>query len=231
MKILSKYKDYYDYLQGVIGVDPLAFYERNPVQSDFTHTKFSSVNYKNYMPTASSEYIEGSVRVNSESNIGPYSYHDLEIHRIELHICDIQYTFLVNPFGSYFPKWADSEEWSDECLDLSWPNDILDHFVKSDDDHWKFKYRKGIRGNIPSTLNQEHGIPIIMKIGKELIGNPRLSDLRFNSIVNAETMYLMLTDWFLRRREGPPPAPQTDRDKIESHGMDTKTSFRPKIKK
>jgi hypothetical protein len=231
MKILSKYKDYYDYLQGVIGIDPLAFYERNPVDPDFTHTKFSSVNYKNYMPTVIGEFGDRNVRVNSESSLSAYANRDKPVYRIDLHICDVQYSFLVDQFGSYFPRWVDSEEWSDDCFDPNWPNHILDQFVKSDDSHWKFKYRKGLHGNVSSELNQKWGIPIIMQIGKEFIGNPRLSDLRFNSVVDAESMYLMLTDWFLRRREGPPPAPQTDHAKIESHGMDPKTSFRPKIKK
>ena len=65
-------------------------------------------------------------------------------------------------------------------------------------------------------------------IGEYRIVDPCLKDFHFNKVIDAYTAFQEI-DMFLGGVLGDasdPPSPMTDRDKIVSHGMDLKWSFR-----
>jgi hypothetical protein len=81
-----------------------------------------------------------------------------------------------------------------------------------------------------TNLNEKEDCPIGISRAysfslKELyVKNIRLRDFDFHKIIDAHTMYLKIVEFLTRDKTI--VIPQTDKQKIESHGFDNKTSFR-----
>jgi len=88
------------------------------------------------------------------------------------------------------------------------------------DEHW------GI--DVDPRIHFYHKSPVVLFIGEYRIVDPCLKDFHFNKVIDAYTAFQEI-DMFLGGVLGDasdPPSPMTDRDKIVSHGMDLKWSFR-----
>lgn len=225
MRIISSFKDYYDYLQGVIGQDPLAYYERIPGNKSIGfHEKWFKHSYSSYAPVVDGDPSKEIVLsiVTSDGHAPSYS--------CNLHICDWKYKFVVDNRGKfYLPPFLKLNKNNPNTLydileSYGWPDHVLSKYKV----RWTGGY--DYAGYTDTDLNTKENCPIIFEAGKFLVCNPRLEDIGLNKIIPAEQMYHMLTNWFLSKRDSPSPKPISDKNKILSHGMDPKRSFRPNIK-
>ena len=57
-----------------------------------------------------------------------------------------------------------------------------------------------------------------------------LNKTKVPSILNAQDVYLAIEEWLSHKKDDIAHDSMTDKEKIVSHGFDTKTSFRGKIK-
>lgn len=236
MKISSPYKDYYDHLQGVIGQDPLAYYERVPDPV-----------CEHYGPYIGSLEPKRPVCVQSENFKFLRTTPGRSPIKFDLHLCDREYSFFMSVVDGliYHPPMI---EWDykkpGQLYDLvsHWPSDVL-QLVKPN-------HVGGVKygGWTPTQVNVEKccpivleaNLPIVHQYGKRTfvshsvdlvtIKNPRLADLGIQKVLSAEDAYHLITGWLLSQKEPPAPKPVADKTKILSHGMDPKTSFRPKMK-
>lgn len=187
MKIISKYKDYYDFLQGIKGIDPLVLLDRS---------KGSIIDLK---------YLQ------------EYDY----------------FHFIIFGRGYRLIWWNKKWVSDDELFSL---NKKLGSDGKVSDikNEWELKHaeeerEKDKRRWWENALKATNYCPIILidKYGG-YITFPRLSDFQFGKIIPPESMWNALYNWLSVKPD--PVNNQTNVEKIESHGFDKKTSFRPKIK-
>ncbi len=192
MIIISKYKDYYDYLVGIYGRDEKLVLDRR----------------------------DGFV---SED----IPFHPQYIGNLfEFHICGKEYDIYVNSTGIYF---------GERLEELGKVRDYNGKYVSIPTGYTYPQYVNARIEVVSSDLNDKYNCPILVRKDRRLGGFhepqkfPRLSDFNFGSILSPEEIYIQLSTWL--GREKTIPNNQTNVEKIESHGFDKKTSFRPKIKK
>lgn len=189
MKIISKYKDYYDYLVGVYGVDNKIVLDRRR---------------------------------------GQHIDWDWELNRVNsLCICGIAYDFLFMNGKFYYGQ---------EIMDNF--ETKLNVFANQNEvfyaDTWNVSRVTSEGFEIspyPTYVNEKEKCPIV------LIGNPhksrcdyngrlypKLSDMEFARIMDADTIFKLLAQYLSPKDIT--PQPMTDKEKIVSHGYDIKRSFR-----
>ena len=195
MKIISKYKDYYDYLKGVYGEDIKLVLDRR----------------------------KGSAK--------PFVYHRNGV--IQLFICG----FVVEGFGKNGKYY-----WGKELNDIA-EKDFQIHYyderggvthVISDGTPKRYNWHR-VRGNlIPdiTQLNMRENCPIIIRHYSEVFIMSKLQDIGVSKVLDAKTIWLMLSEWLGQRITASEPRVPIGDDKLRllAHGYDLKTSFRGKKK-
>lgn len=217
MKIISNFRDYYDYLMGIYGQDPKIAYERI------------------CLSLHKGKWIKSGI-------FKPY--HLLSPERFEFYMLAIGGTcyciFYYNnkfyiPTSEIIEKsrqekwWSKTDTLKSELLKTfgKMPIDrieemrLLNGIHRSREFHLK-KIKLNETENCPVILFKYDGITSTPEIK-----NPRLADFGIKSFIPAEAMYLMISDFL--SREKPIADKRTDIQKLESKGFDKKTSFR-KIK-
>lgn len=212
MKIIAKYKDYYDYIQGVIGIDPLATYDRRDSHyidsSSLMSTQYETVEEmkKRLMPAISRK---GEVIYKEKAGV---------VVGKTLYILGLVPTGrkVAGMYMDSISKCIESWEMKYELIKTQEVDRGEDTtpvlYIK--DIHKTYKGRWGHRKEYPSWSENDE------------IKNPNLSKTNFASIVPAEEMFLKIQDWILSTREKPIIDSRTDIQKLESAGFDKKTSFR-----
>lgn len=187
MKIISKYKDYYDYLTGIYGVDNKLVLDRRSGS-----TKPTLLHCKGYCSM------------------------------IELHICDMIYEGIMVNNNIYYGE------------------DMLPFRYERYDS--KQDLKKGIihiattRSGIskvhlqsypdPDLLNTELDCPILLyNSPNDIQKYPALSSFDFVKVVPPEELYIMLSTWiaYNNDRKMEQISPQSNANKIASHGFDNKS--------
>lgn len=203
MKIVSKYKDYYDYLSGIWGEDPKLVLDRR----EFTHPEFYS-----HHPVVIGLYICGKYIQGFWDGEQFYFGESLskfgEIHK---------------PHKWYFSRsehekgrYVTFEFQASHPMARNERHTVLVEPVEDYKNH-----------------NLKENCPILMYKGYNSFHRfPVLSRLNVNSILKPEVIYQMLVDWYSERNNEAEKRPdnQTDVQKLISKGFDKKESFRPKMK-
>lgn len=202
MKLISNFKDYYDYLIGAkYGIDPLVVYER--ICS-----------------------TEGKDSQWHKSGINRPLFLDLP-DRYEswiIQFCGVTY------YGHHYNKQFYYGESAKEHIPYHVDNTTRGTCKDEHDNNAPQYNRWGFR--IYSNYidyNKKENCPIVLLQGGSVIKNVKLSDYGFGRIIPPEEAFLKITDYL--SREKAIPNNQTDKEKIVSHGFDTKTSFRKEKKK
>jgi hypothetical protein len=221
MKIISKHKDYYDYLQGIYGVDPLQIYDRR------TDNLVKFIPYLN-------EPIREPYRTHSFA-INNMNYHILEYkgklhHTIEELISldkklifrktqrDKTMTHRDYGSGTLFDSYS---------LGLGWGS--KKHSTEEKAKLYFDKY------NITTTANTKARTPVLKHTNNRVDddGNdinwsiPDLSTYGFAKWVPAPEMYRQVAEFISWMKDNPEiPNKQTNKEKIQSNGFDLKASFR-----
>lgn len=198
MKIIAKVKDYYDYLQGIYGVDEKLVLDR---------TKFSYLSYPPLDNTKHIFYIGGyiveALYINKKFHFGP----DIE---------QFQYTedsYLNNPKSrvrkdNYFvPDTTPNKKFS---VSGNWFYKTITKDPKCINDKMGYP--------ILYSEYESYKSPQV---------NPILKDFEIAKFLPAEEIWKILTEWLsnqISKKET--QVPTTDKEKIVSHGFGLKESFR-----
>lgn len=216
MNIISKFKDYYDYLSGIWGVDPLLTYVRQGEMKPDLLSDYAKIRIYIGGILIEGFYYKGNFYYGENLNqfskpIPPYMTHKQ----------GYTYQKLVEEYG--LPELNTSN--------LVW---ISPAYLKD------VKYTRPLADIIihktpivdPLNINNEENCPVIVKVNKNIFRNCSLKDLNISSILDAETVYHLISDWLSlqRTKKEDRDDSRTNEQKIESFGFDKKTSFRPNLK-
>lgn len=209
MKILSKYKDYYDYISHIYGEDPLLLLDR---RKGYVH-EIKEFVYDTYS--------------NKETN---YTQHTL-------YICG--YIVDVYQIGKKLYSGDKLVQFHNEDIDDYWGSNKRSEesvMVKIDEDDTKHtKLYTEIRKDL-NDYNLKEDCPIMYRVerwGKAEFNHfPRLDDFNIGSILPPDEIYRMLSEWYSRKRTEKENNTdnRTNNQKITGKGFDTKRSFRPNMK-
>lgn len=208
MKIISKYKDYYDYLAGINGIDNLVILDRTsftPIPKDFI--------LKGAEDTVVTLNICGWVVEVLRKEGKFYSGKSLE-------------DFDIKDYKS--PKWDEKD--SNDYYHVECNKGQVLSIRKT-------PYRYICKGcvdvntlaNCPILVEDYDvlGIPknSFIKVGSKRYGKfPRLLDYGISTVFPPGEIWNMLYNWIIKTKYIPDN--QTDKEKIISHGFDIKKSFR-----
>ncbi len=197
MKIISKYKDYYDYLQGVYGVDEKLILDRR----DFANpTIISDINIIRL-------YIAGNI-------IEGYQYYDKFYYGKDIEQFARPESELNNrqlKENCYFVKRSKFHH-DDYVIRKSIVKDIknVNEITKCPilmEHYW------GANAEVPNIGN--------------FIKYPKLELLNVKSVLKPHDIWIMLSSWLSSQIKDAVPNPeQTNKEKILAAGFDLKTSFR-----
>lgn len=203
MKIISKFKDYYDYLQGIYGVDEKLVLDRTdfykepypPSENDVAHLVICD--WQVDVIFKGGKWLCGS-------DIEPYDTSTEWEKKWDLREIDkrpLVYRIYTGPegasrrFGSHYARVLQKP----------------------------FKIKK-------DSPNDVNNCPILINVNKVLNGGieyrkyPILKDYDIVKLYSPFDMWVMLSEWLGKNKEV--PNNQTDKEKIVSNGFDLKTSFR-----
>ena len=214
MKIIDKHKDYYDYLQGVYGQDPLAVYDRRG--STFFNRETAPLPLRP-IPASEKKGLIGVIyvlcgfvcyRIYFENLPGQkITFEEFETYRLASRETGIPIRVRFD-YLEYVPgqikthlRWTrDSEK---NGFPIGYPNGYLcheDEFFSDGVDRW-FSKRRASFSN-----------PILMSM-------PLM-------VVPAEQVFEQVHEFLLSLNDKPIVDSRTDEQKLESAGFDKKTSFR-----
>lgn len=205
MKILSKYKDYYDYLSGIWGEDPKLILDRR----EFKHPEFFS-----HHPELIQLYICGKLIEGFWDGEEFYFGESLT-----------KFGKIEKPRRWFFSR---SEHEKGDYVSFEFEGtfplskkeryEILVEIVDDFKNH-------NIKENCPIIMVNRYS-------KKDFYKFPILSKMNVSSILKPEVIYQMLVDWYSERNNEAEKRPdnQTDLQKLISKGFDKKESFRPNIK-
>jgi len=215
MKIISKYKDYYDYLSGIYGVDKKIILDRREGLGNPEILQFGSTN--GIVPLTlviAGTCYDGCLKDNDH-----YWCDDLKKISKE----EPRDRRMRNRKGWLFYNNYNLIE--GQTVNIKTTNssfDSVDLFITPYKD--------------PFNTNELMNCPIVLVVGEYLrdytrdrIIYPKLEKLKVAKYIPAKKLYLELSQWLAPK--DPEPIILTDNQKIESKGFDKKKSFRPKIKK
>ncbi len=223
MKIISNFKDYFDYLQGVYGVDEKVIYERTP---------YSKVDSKgNWIKTP---VFKPSYKDNE--NISKRNT-KREAHIIA--ICGVMYHVFILNRGKSFYFGLNSKEYKEgkykhitSKLDKETFKWFEEEIYSVSGSHG-FGYHgigKENKFHLKETdLNEKENCPVLLLSSNRsklsvVAKNIKLSDFGISQIISPHDVYVMISNFL--SREVPVVDKRTDIQKIVGKGFDKKTSFR-----
>ena len=212
MKIISKHKDYYDYLQGIYGIDELKVLDRRS-NNPYTQPVLSIYNYNkdkvyHYIFAICDELYDVYVRNGKfyhtyEEYVELCNLHNV---KIPIYIKEQRYTYNNDGKDSWRSKHISEKAW----------NKLQGR---------KTKVNSKLRKPILVDCNQVDKWYSVKK--SDWNDNVILDDFKFIKKLNAQSIYTKL-DTFLGWLNDNPEKPTniTDNEKIKTKGFDIKKSFR-----
>ena len=204
MKILSKYKDYYDHLKGIYGEDPLLFLDRTSSNS----------------PVPYSTWYDREISI----FIGEWVIQAILLKNGSVKFADDLREFVLKPKTKKLFSWSIDNKFNaplDKLVQIRTP-------MSFDSCFWILKEPFFLGEKSPTW---EMDCPILLnfsKDGKVYLKFPHLKSWGINRVLSPEQVWLYLSDWLGRRnthKEKTVPIGD-DKLRIQSHGFDVKTSFR-----
>lgn len=202
MKLVSNFKDYYDYLIGTYGIDPKAVYHRVCETEIQKNDVLSYEKQGLYKP--------------------PHLIPGTRAATYTIAFCGTIYCVFWLEGKFYFG--SDSYYVRDQIDELDYNREWRErayrphHLSKTTlNDHFGCPVLLLRRRKLTDTddLRQDYWVRV---------KNPKLSDFGFPSIIPADECFMRITNFLLREKEIKDN--RTDKEKIASKGFDVKTSFR-----
>lgn len=235
MRIISPFHDYYDSVQGQ-GFDDKVVYNRET--RSYSNVWFeASRRFRSHTGAEVEAAIEEIKLLPAFHEVRPYLYDK------DRHVCSPEgadagllclagraYPFWVLPVWEDQPAVTSFEAGFDDLVEQAekprrrrrYESQTIDYTPWRDwqADHWGRE--------IDPAIHFRHGSPIVLYIGPHRIIDPCLRDYGFQRKLDPFTVFQEI-DMFLggvMADIAEPPSPQTDKEKVLSHGMDVKRSFR-----
>lgn len=215
MKIISSYKDYYDYLVGIYGEDPILVLDRRIHRQLYHHSNPTQPNFLHlYIGDYTIDFIK----------YGEFYYFGEDI----LNIPGINYkkgTELHRYWSSSYEKQYNMS-WEDllkhDLVELTWGNSRRNVTTL---------LLRPVKGHRP--LDIDKSIVITLKSFGAYYNYQILSNLNLSRFISPETVYEWIIEYLskMKLEQEQHPDTRTNLQKIEGKGFDKKTSFRPNIKK
>ena len=219
MKIISKYKDYYDYLMGIYGIDEkLVLDRRNFDHRDFYDTPISlqvyicGMAYQGYYDGEKFYYGEGLYKVGQDydewvkkNRTGWWlKYHRPNKIKQVVIKKPKNYQGLISGGGSDYIRGSGS--------------DYLHFAVEPYIDIGK--------------LNEKRDCPIVVEVYGDRFDFHPLNKIGFGSVIDPHVIFNSLSNWLSKKitEKEVIKDSRTEHQRIESRGFDKKRSFRPKMK-
>lgn len=197
MKIISPFKDFYDFIVAKYGIDSKAIYNRVHEVKKYNG---EWVKEGMYVP----DFVKNKTTIQS----------------FKLYFCGIMYHGYVIGEKIFY----DNEIMSIESITakVSKPGENPNSILRS----WKYRREKKVEFlyNKKEDLNEKYNCPVVFTQETIAVKNIRLSDIDFARILDPEKTFSSICNWLLR--ESPVENKQTDKEKVLSHGFDPITSFR-----
>lgn len=233
MKIISSYKDYYDYLQGIYGVDEKLVLNRQKetpktfiiddyvVRGEPTHKVRGVQQYEFYSDFQVVTFAIGDYKIQGMTYQGKILYGE------ELEFLNVPESTLA-----YFERKGQIDKEHDSTTNKYYHIDntyityknghhprvsVLKNPVK-----YKKEYSPNIKENSPILLLNT---PTPLN-NKKSYKSPILSSYRINKVFDPHSMWVLLSSWLGERLNIPIPDNMTNKEKIQAAGFDLKTSFR-----
>ncbi len=202
MKIISKYKDYYDYLQGIYGIDKVLVYDRRTTDL-IRHEK------------SLQDYIEPFEFHICNKKYTIYWYKNKFYHTPkELKILN---KILFDDGKETLCYVSNYYDYKKEDLLKFWNKNNGDSMVNK-------KFR------IPILIESSCGEIFDEKDDKNRYSIPLLKSFQFHRWLSAEECFLNISAFLGWLKDNPEiPNKQTNKEKIVSHGFDFKKSFRHRM--
>lgn len=202
MKIISKYKDYYDYLVGIYGEDPNIILDRR---------KFDIIDIQSLEHDVIEIYIGGYV-INGYVHNGKVHYGE-DLKQFEY----VRSCKRKRYLSSLFKKKDNIVE-----IERKHSNKLIEVCTTIEID--KNKYNE--KYNCPILVNNAR----IFGNDKDFLMYCKLDELNLNSFITAPTVYKYISDFLSKQKTEQENYKDNRNDiqKIESAGFDKKTSFRGK---
>lgn len=203
MKIISKRKDYYDYLGQIYGVDSVVVYIRKPATID---------NAKHYI--RSQEFTP------SERNQIKVP---VSVNLVHIWFCDQNYPLLelsyvpTNKLDRVYFYYASNEAFLEDYGDILYLGGYR-RAGKAIEEHFKSKLK--------SKLNTKYGSPQLLVDTKGVHLDIRLRDYNFQKLVSPEQAFQRVSMFLGAFKPDKPQQIPTDMHRFEAKGFDKKTSFR-----
>jgi hypothetical protein len=139
---------------------------------------------------------------------------------LTLHLCGISYG------GVYLHK-ENKTFW---CQELEKIMDVKNHYRTNEkyviikDGGLNSSYMNVYLGPRKTNFNEKYNIPILLQVHDRIYPFPQLDKIGFNRQMSPQEIYLKLSDWLSPKDNI--ENNMTDKEKIQSHGFDLKSSFR-----
>lgn len=232
MKIISSYKDYYDYLQGIYGVDDKLILNRQEetpktfmiddyivrgepagklkgiqqyeFYSDFQVVRFSIADYKVEGMTYQGKILYGEELEFLNVRKDTLAYYERNPLKDKEFISSSKYYYIDNTNITY--------------KNGSHPRvSILAQPMK-----YRHDFSPNIKENSPILLLNKI-TPLNTKTSYK---SPILSSYRINKVFDPHSIWVLLSGWLGERLNVPIPDNMSNKEKIQAAGFDLKTSFR-----
>lgn len=218
MKIISNFKDYYDYLQGVYGIDEKVVYERTckawKGDWNINKSKYENLRWEKE-PLHRPPHVEFPYDIDYEPSVG-VSVRKPKLEKYKLAIC-----------GTIYVVWAYCGKY---YIGEAGRKALEDSGITVEGSQYLWAKRKTIDA-IKTDQNEKENCPVILlteQTEQANILNVRLTDFGINQVISPHDMYVMISNFITR--EKPVVDTRTNVEKIEGKGFDKKTSFRHPIK-
>lgn len=210
MKIISKHKDYYDYLQGIYGIDEVMVYDRRvdrPYRFEdiiiTDHNEITTIRFAICNKIFVLFYYDGKF------------YHTPE-ERLELH--NLKYK------SNNIPTWQRSYRYG-------YSHDIKSAEYQYNKENCNTDVNRILRQPVLVKVDYCGEFTTIIHGGKEHWNLPILDTFKLAKYITADKMYQDISAFIGWTKDHPEiPNNQSNDEKIISHGFDLKDSFRPNKK-
>jgi hypothetical protein len=203
MKILSKYKDFYDYLIGRYGVDEKIVLDRTKFDNVYPQNGLIRIYFCNYL-------VEGIYKEDRGVVYGEelLNYYAKELKPERNFNYDDRFYYLTRPKEEY-------QKWQSNYFKMPKEPILIKESPNKEFDCPILVENSGVYG--------EYSFKTHDRLFKYYSKFPPLERYNFNRVFSAEDVYLKLYDWLTQER---PMIEIGDKEKIVGHGFDLKSSFR-----
>jgi hypothetical protein len=234
MRIISNFRDYYDSVQGV-GFDDHVVYERRTTSADVR----SGVSVGGGGPRWTKKPGDGDTRQPSSDEPLLPAFHRfrpfLETKSGDGSVvaCVLYLAGRAYPFWRYSPNGgsefvASFEDGFDAGVSQRDYGYFWDRGMKVDKTPWRDWLASHWGEEIDPAIHFHNQSPLLLYLDGTKIADPCLRDFNIQRALDPYSVFQEL-DMFLggvMAQPRDPPAPMLDKEKIVSHGMDVKRSFR-----